>query len=85
MSLNQIVLLNLVLIVAGMSISAYYWDKINLLRWSPIPATIVGAVIYLTFGPVPISAIFVAKILATSLVTGFLFYIVVWIQCRESR
>ena len=50
MSLNQIVFLNLGLIVIGMSIAAYYWDKKRRLRWSPIPATVAGGIIYLSFG-----------------------------------
>ena len=83
MSLSQIVFLNLGLIVIGMGIAAYYWDKKRHLRWSPIPATVAGGIVYLSFGPIPLTTIFVAKILATSLVLGFLFYFVVWIECRE--
>lgn len=84
MTLNQIVFVNLGLIVVGMGIAAYYWDKNRRLRWSPIPATIAGGVVYLAFGPVPITAAFVVKIIATSLILGFLFFFVVWIECRES-
>lgn len=83
MSLNQIVIFNLGLVLVGMGIAAYYWDKNRHLRWSPIPASLAGGIVYLSFGPVPLTAVFVAKIMATSLVLGFLFYVVVWIECRE--
>ena len=84
MTLDQIVFVNLGLIVVGMGIAAYYWDKNRHLRWSPIPATLTGGAVYLAFGPVPLTAAFVAKIIATSLVLGFLFFCVVWVECRES-
>lgn len=84
MTLNQIVFVNLGLIVVGMGIAAYYWDKNKNLRWTPIPATVAGGVVYLALGPVPLTATFVAMVIATSLVLGFLFFFVVWVQCRES-
>ena len=82
MSLNQIVFLNLVLIFVGMSIAAHYWERKPHLRWSPIPAALVGALVFLLFGPVPVTFAFVVKIMATFLALGFLFYFVVWVQCR---
>lgn len=85
MSLSQIVFLNFVLIVVGMSIAAYYWDKKKRRRWAPILATAIGGLVYLSFGPTPLTTIFAAKVLSTSLVLGFLFYFVVWIECRERR
>jgi hypothetical protein len=84
MSLNQIVFVNLGLILVGMAIAAYFWDKKRHLRWLPIPATLAGGIVYLSFGPVPLTAAFIAKIMSTSLVLGFLFFFVVWIECRES-
>ena len=85
MSLNQIVFLNLGLVVASMSTAAYFWHKKKFLRWLPVPATLMGAIIYLLFGPVAVTPFFVVKIMATFLVVGFLFYFVLWIECREPR
>ena len=85
MSLNHIVFLNLGIIVIGMGIAAYYWDKKRRLRWSPILATLIAGIVYLSFGPSPLTALFVGKIMATSLVLVFGFYFVVWIECRERR
>jgi len=85
MPLNYIVFVNLGIILVGMGIAAYFWDKKRQLRSLPIPATLLTGVVYLSFGPGPITAVFVAKIMATSLALGFIFYLVLWIECREWR
>lgn len=85
MSLSQIVLLNVAILLVGMGVAAFYWDKNHRLRWSPIVAALVAALLYLSLGPIPLTAMFVVKIVAGSLAVWLLMYFVVWIECREWR
>ena len=85
MSTTTITFICLAVLIGGTVIAALNWDKRPQLRWSPVVAGPLSALVYIFLTPDPVTLWLAVKMVLSLAAVGLMFWFCIWIETAPWR